>query len=131
MDEQNISDEGRWLIIPSWMVKKLKLSSLNQAYLTGDSVSILRNGKVGEVDRFTIYQSNLLPTGVAGGLASGETVVYAGHSAGLAWASQIVEMERITNPWDFGHLLRGLCVYGYKVVEPKYLAQAIVSEGAG
>lgn len=131
MDEQNVSDEGRWVILPAWCIKKLKLSPLNQAYLTGDSVSILRNGKVGMVDRFTIYQSNLLATGTAAGLAAGEVSVMAGHTAGLAWASQIVEMERITNPWDFGHLLRGLCVYGYQVVEPKYIFQGIISEGVG
>lgn len=125
MDEQNIGDEGRWVVLPAWCIKKLKLSSLNQAYLTGDSVSILRNGKVGMVDRFTIYQSNLLTS------AAGNTTVVAGHSAGLAWASQIVEMERITNPWDFGHLLRGLCVYGYQVVEPKYVFQGIITEGVG
>lgn len=131
MDEQNISDEGRWVVLPAWAIKKLKLSSLNQAYLTGDNVSILRNGKVGQVDRFTIYQSNLLPTSAtSSSLASGEYPIYAGHSSGLAWASQIVEMERTPNPWDFGHLLRGLCVYGYQVVEPKFLVQAIVSEGS-
>lgn len=49
MDEQNISDEGRWLVLPSWMIKKLKQSPLSQAYLTGDKESILRNGRVGTV----------------------------------------------------------------------------------
>lgn len=127
MDEQNISDEGRWLILPSWMIKKLKASPLSQAYLTGDKESILRNGKVGEVDRFTIYQSNLLAINAS----DGSTNIIAGHPAGLAWASQIVEMERITNPWDFGHLMRGLCVYGFQVIEPKFLVWGVVLEGAG
>lgn len=128
MDEQNISDEGRWLILPSWMIKKIKQSPLGQAYLTGDKESILRNGRVGTVDRFTIYQSNLLSTNTAAG---GSTNIISGHSAGLAWASQITEMEELQNPWDFGTLQRGLCVYGYKVIEPKYLFWGVVAEGAG
>lgn len=128
MDEQNISEEGRWLVLPAWMIKKIKNSSLQQAYLTGDKESILRNGKVGTIDRFTIFQSNLLSTNSGAG---GSTNIIAGHPAGLAWASQIVEMERITNPWDFGHLMRGLCVYGYQVIEPKFLAWGVVQEGAG
>jgi hypothetical protein len=39
----------------------IKQSELRQAYLSGDSVSMLRNGRLGMVDRFTIYISNLLP----------------------------------------------------------------------
>lgn len=128
MDEQNITDEGRWLIVPSWFIKKLKQSELKQAYLTGDKESILRNGMVGTVDRFTIYQSNLLTSQTTAG---GSTNIIAGHPAGLAWASQIVELERITNPWDFGHLMRGLCVYGYQVIEPNYIVWGVVQEGTG
>lgn len=126
MDEQNISEEGRWLILPSWYIKALKKSDLKAAYLTGDDQSVLRNGRVGMVDRFTIFQSNLLAVTDA---STDFTNVIAGHPAGLAWASQIVEMERLQNPWDFGHLMRGLCVYGYKVIEPKYLVHARVYAG--
>ena len=42
------------------MISLLKQSELRQAYLTGDGTSPLRNGQVGRVDRFTVYQSNLL-----------------------------------------------------------------------
>lgn len=128
LDEQNISEEGRWLVMPAWMIKKIKGSALAGANFSGDGVSIQRNGRVGMIDRFTIFQSNLLSTNAGAG---GSTNIIAGHSAGLAWASQIVEMERTTNPWDFGHLIRGLCVYGYQVIEPKYLAWGVVQEGAG
>lgn len=126
LDEQNVSDEGRWLIVPAWFVKKLKGSELKQAYLTGDKESIMRNGKVGTIDRFTIYQSNLMSQNAA----DSSWNIVCGHPAGLAWASQIVEMERLPNPWDFGQLMRGLCVYGYQVVEPNYLAWGVVSEGS-
>ena len=62
LDEQNVPESGRWLVIPSWMAMLLKTSDLKAAYLTGDDKSPLRNGKIGQIDRFTVYSSNSLPT---------------------------------------------------------------------
>jgi len=53
LDEQNIPETGRWIVIPTWMATLIKRSELRQAYLSGDSVSILRNGRLGMVDRFS------------------------------------------------------------------------------
>jgi hypothetical protein len=129
LDEQNIPEEGRWLVMPVWAIAQLKFSELRQAYLTGDSTSVMRNGRVGQVDRFTIYSSNLLPAGVAGGLAAGEFVFYAGHAHGLTFASQISKVETLRSELTFGRLLRGLQVYGYQIVDGKALTQAIVTRG--
>jgi hypothetical protein len=128
LDEQNIPEEGRWVVMPVWAIAMLKFSDLRQEYLTGDNMSPLRNGKVGMVDRFTIYGSNLLPAGVAGGLAAGEYVFYAGHAHGLTFASQISKVETLRSELTFGTILRGLQVYGYQVVDGKALAQAIVTK---
>lgn len=128
LDEQNIPEEGRWLIMPVWAVNQLKMSDLRQAYITGDSVSPLRNGRVGMIDRFTIYSSNLLPAGTAGGLASGEYVFYAGHAHGLTFASQVSKVETLRSELTFGTILRGLQVYGYQVVDNKAIAQAVVTK---
>lgn len=127
LDEQNIPEEGRWVVLPVWAVNQLKMSDLRQAYITGDSVSPLRNGRVGMIDRFTIYSSNLLPSGTAGGLAAGEFVIYAGHAHGLTFASQISKVETLRSELTFGTILRGLQVYGYQVVDGKALAQAVVT----
>lgn len=129
LDEQNIPETGRWLVMPAWMATLIKRSELRQAYLSGDAVSMLRNGRIGMVDRFTIYISNLLPVGVAGGLAAGETAVYAGHQHGLTFASQMTNMEVLRSEFTFGTLQRGLQVYGYKTIDGKALAEAIVSPG--
>jgi hypothetical protein len=129
LDEQNIPEEGRWIILPVWAISMLKFSDLRQAYLTGDNTSPLRNGRVGTIDRFTVYSSNLLPTGVAGGLAAGEFAVYAGHAHGLTFASQINKMETLKSEMTFGTILRGLQVYGYQIVDGKALAQAVVTRG--
>lgn len=128
LDEQNIPEEGRWVVMPVWAIAQLKFSDLRQAYITGDAVSPLRNGRVGMIDRFTIYSSNLLPSGTAGGLASGEFVIYAGHAHGLTFASQVNKVETLRSELTFGTILRGLQVYGYQIVDGKALAQAVVTK---
>jgi hypothetical protein len=128
LDEQNIPETGRWVVMPTWAATLIKKSELRQAYLSGDSISTLRNGRTGMVDRFTLYTSNLLPSGVLGGMASGEYAIYAGHAHGLTFASQFTKMETIRSERTFGTLLRGLQVYGYKVIDDKALAEAIVTK---
>jgi len=130
LDEQNVPEEGRWAIIPTWAATKIKQSELRQAYLSGDQTSMLRNGRLGQVDRFTIYVSNLLPKGPITGppaLAAGEWVIYAGHPHGLTFASQVSKVETLRSEHTFGQILRGLQVYGYKVIDPIAIAQAIVT----
>ncbi len=126
LDEQNVPDEGRWLVAPPWFMMLIKQSDLKIASLTGDSVSIARNGKVGEVDRFTLYQSRNLLRQTSPGPA---TYIMFGHSAGLTFAAQIVECQMIDNPNDFGYVIRGLMVFGYEVIGPNYLGTAVVKRG--
>lgn len=127
LDEQNIPETGRWVIIPAWVASRIKMSELRDASLTGDAQSTLRNGRLGMVDRFTIYSSNLLPSGVSAGLASGEWAIYAGHSHGLTFATQMTKMETLRSESAFGTLMRGLQIYGSKVIDGTALAQAIIS----
>lgn len=129
LDERNIPEAGRWVVIPTWMSTLIKKSELRQAYMSGDSVTMIRNGRIGMVDRFTVYVSNLLPNGVAGGLAAGEYAIYAGHAHGLTFASQMTNMETLRSERTFGQILRGLQVYGYKVIDGTAMAQAIVIAG--
>lgn len=128
LDEQNIPETGRWIVLPTWAATLIKKSELRQTYLSGDGVSMLRNGRLGMIDRFTLYSSNLLPSGVADGLAAGETAIYAGHAHGLTFASQVSKVETLRSEMTFGTVLRGLQVYGYKVLDGTALAQVIVSK---
>lgn len=128
LDEQNIPETGRWIVLPTWASTLVKQSELRQAYLSGDGVSILRNGRLGMVDRFTLYTSNLLPSGTTVG-AAGEWVMYAGHSHGLTFASQVSKVETLRSEQTFGTVLRGLQVFGYKVIDGTALAQAVVTPG--
>lgn len=126
LDEQNLPDEGRWFVAPPWFMGAIKKSDLRIASLAGDGVSIARNGKVGEVDRFTLYQSRNLLSQVSPGPAS---YCLFGHSAGLTFAAQVLECQMIDNPNDFGYIIRGLMVYGYQAIGPNYLATAVVARG--
>jgi hypothetical protein len=118
LDENNVSDEGRWMVGTPWYINQVKRSDLRIASLAGDGVSILRNGKVGVVDRFSIFQSRNIAKNV-GGTTSWSLMF--GHSAGLAFAAQIVEAQMIDNPSDFGYLIRGLMVFGFQTIGPTYL----------
>jgi hypothetical protein len=133
LDEQNIPEQGRWVVMSAAAGRYIKQSELRQAYLSGDPTSMLRNGRLGQVDRFTIYISNLLPVhdGLGGAndanFAVGEQIIFAGHSHGLTFASQISKVETLRSELTFGQILRGLQVYGYQVVDGNALAQAQIT----
>lgn len=129
LDEQNVPESDRWLILTPYERQLLMHSNLAQAQFMGDNSSIVRNGKIGMIDRFTVYVSNLLPTAAANLSFTGTTqtgaakrhIVLAGHKSALTFASQINKVETIPNPNDFGSLVRGLMVYGRRVIKPEAL----------
>lgn len=139
LDEQNVPEDGRWVVIPAWMSALIKASDLKQAYLTGDSVSPLRNGKIGMIDRFTVYVSNNLAkvTDLGSDAASGGTGgaadsnawrIMAGTRDAISFASQITNVETLRAQTTFGNIMRGLNVYGYKVTKPEALVSAYVKK---
>jgi len=120
LDELNIPEEGRFIVLSPEFISMLKQSELRQAYLTGDATSPLRNGLVGMVDRFKVFQSNMVYTPASGGDA-GYTHVLAGHPKALSFASQFTNTETVRMESTFGDQVRGLKVYGSKVIVPNAL----------
>jgi hypothetical protein len=127
LDEQNIPETGRWLIIPPWMAGMIKKSDLRNASISGDGSSLLRNGRLGMIDRFTLYASNLLPTATEG--STNAFRIFGGHPHGLTFASQITTMETLRSEQTFGTLLRGLQVYGAKVLDGIALTELYAIRG--
>ena len=122
LDEANCPEGDRFLVIPAKMAGLIKQSDLKDASITGDNESPLRNGRLGMIDRFTVYVShNLKKT------SGGEFSVIGGHKMGFTFASQMTNMETIRSETTFGNIIRGLQVYGYKVVKPEALATMIVT----
>ena len=119
LDEQNVPETGRFLIMPFWATTQLKMSDIKDASLSGDSTSPLRNGRVGVIDRFTIYNSNLLPTYTDGSDTTYHMIF--GTKAGLTFATQLTKTETLRAESTFGDIMRSLMVYGHKVVKPEAL----------
>lgn len=123
LDEQNVPDTNRWLILPPIICGLIKKSDLQDASLAGDGTSILRNGRIGMIDRFEIYRSNNLNS------TSGVFDMMFGTPHAVTFASQLVKNETLKNPNDFGDLLRGLQVYGYKTIQSKALGHFVGQKG--
>ena len=121
LDEANCPESERFLIVPAKMAGFIKKSDLKDASITGDSVSVLRNGRLGMIDRFTVYVSHNLS------VTSGKFSIISGHKMGFTFASQMTEMESLRAESTFGNVIRGLQVYGYQVVKPEALSQGIVT----
>jgi len=137
LDEQNVPEDGRWLIMTPFDRHLLMQSNIAQAYFTGDQASTIRTGKIGMLDRFTVYVSNLLPRGAAGkalvsGLtdpATGGTVsnakvrrtMIAGTKDAVGFAMTVNKTEPLRNQTDFGDIVRGLAIYGRKTLKPEAL----------
>jgi len=125
LSQQNVPEQDRFFVVPLWVASLIKKSDLKNASISGDNVSIMRNGRIGQIDGATIYTSNLLPQVVDG--ANNCSYIIAGNKSGLTFASQIV---RVDNPFPaqntFGDIMRGLQVYGFKVINPVALAAAYV-----
>lgn len=122
LDEANAPESDRFVVIPAKMAGLIKKSDLKDASLTGDNISVLRNGRLGMIDRFTVYMSHNLNVA-----AGGKFSVIAGHKMGFTFASQMTEMETLRSESTFGDIIRGLQVYGYKVVKGEALAQGVVT----
>jgi len=119
LDEANCPEQGRFVVIPARMAGLIKKSELKDASITGDSMSPIRNGRLGMVDRFTLYVSHNV------NVSSSKYSLIAGTKMGFTFASQMTEMETIRSETTFGDIIRGLQVYGYKVVKPEALATAV------
>jgi len=146
LDEQNVPEDGRFLILSPYDRHLLMQSSIAQAYFTGDQSSTIRTGKIGMLDRFSVYVSNLLPRGEAGkalvaGLSATSTggavtnakarrLMVAGTKAATSFAMTINKTEPLRNQTDFGDIVRGLAVYGRKVVKPEAMVTAVVGSAS-
>ena len=115
LDEKNVPEEGRWLLLPPWICGMIKKSDLKDASIAGDGTSILRNGRVGMIDRFMIYNNNNLA------VTSGTSNCMAGTKHAISFASQFVKTETLRLQNQFGDAIRGLKVYGFEETQPDAL----------
>lgn len=122
----DVSNPGKiWAVVPAWVATRIQTSKLSEVQVSGDGISMLRNGRLGVIGNLTIYQSNNIEPD-----ESGNYHIIVGHKDCYTFASQLVETETLKNPNDFGDLLRGLQVYGDKVIKPEGIVDLYVSKAA-
>lgn len=127
LDEQNRPDTDRKLVLPAWVCGLIKKSDLKDASITGDGVSVLRNGRIGMIDRWEIFMSNNLNVVVDGSFRA--THALGLHKSAVTFAAQFVEMDTLKSESTFGQLVRGLNVYGYETVQPDSLLDMYIAKG--
>jgi len=122
LDDQNVPEEGRWFVAPPSFYEELSQSGskLMSVDFNAGQGSI-RNGLVssGKLRGFDMYKSNNI---AATSNASGK--VLAGHMSSTATANTILSTEVIRDPSSFGDIVRGLHVYGAKVLRDDALISA-------
>ena len=131
MDTQNVDARGRWVVLDPVFVEMLK--DEDSRMLNGDfGGSGLQNGLVlNNIHGFRVYVSNALPAAGTGAGTSGTTaqstnygVVVAGQDDAVASAEQINKVENYRDPDSFADIVRGMHLYGRKILRPEALITA-------
>jgi len=131
LDQQQVDSQGRWLVIDPIMMEVLRDedSRLLNADFGGSG---LQNGMVlNNFHGFRVYTSSNLPAVGTGagttGTANQNTnygVIVAGHDSAVATAEQINKTETYRDPDSFADIVRGMHLYGRKILRPEALITA-------
>ena len=139
LDDQSVPEENRWFVAPPAFYKHLFSAGAKfaEVQVTGDATSPLRNGLVslGNIAGFQCYKSTALVSNggtdqvTLTGLATDgtENILMAGHMSATATASHIAKTEVVRSTETFSDIVRGLHVFGRKVLRPEALVRAVVS----
>jgi hypothetical protein len=119
----NVSKVGRWVVLPPWYASLLLENDKFVNTAADASQMALREGWVGRALGFDIFESNNAP------LVTGDDyAVLAGTNRAMTFASQITRTEALRSEVRFADRMRGLYVYGAKVMRPDGLATLIASQ---
>jgi len=123
LDESNAPINGRFCIIPAWFHGMLLKDDrfVRSGTTVGDAR--LANGEVGEAAGFRILKSNNVPN--TSGL---KYKIIAGHANATGYVEQILDLQGYKPEKRFGDAVKGLHVYGAKVVRPACLACLIANK---
>lgn len=119
LDVQNVPDEGRWLVVsPDFYALLLQDSRFIEGTEAGHNT--LLNGVVGQVRGFTVVKSNNVPRKSA---SPDTQSILAGTNAAVTFAQQVSKVEAMRMQTDFADMVRGLDLYGAKVIRPECLTK--------
>lgn len=119
---QNVPKPGRWAVVPPWAEGLLQKDPRFVSFGTQGNAETLKNGKIGRVAGFDIRVSNNVP------LAGSVYTVIAGVKSAAAYVEQIRNMEPFRPDDSFGDAMKGLLLYGRKVIDPSRLVSIAVTQ---
>ena len=131
LDGQNVPSTGRWIVIDPVMMEVLR--DEDSRFLNADFGGAgLQNGLVlNNFHGFRVHISNNLPSAGTGASTTGTAnqntnygVIVAGHDAAVATAEQINKTETYRDPDSFADIVRGMHLYGRKILRPEALVTA-------
>lgn len=142
LDDQSVPEENRWFVAPPIFYEKMFQAGnkLAEVQVTGDATSPLRNGLAlpGTFAGFRCYKSTALnSTGgtdqvtLTDGSATlatdgSENVVLAGHMSAVSTASHIAKTEVVRSTESFSDVIRGLHVFGRKVLRQEAVVRGVI-----
>ena len=142
LDDESVPEENRWFVAPPIFYEKVFQAGnkIAEVQVTGDATSPLRNGlaTVGTLAGFRCYKSTALNstggtdqvtlTDASATLATdgSENLVLAGHMSSTSTASHIAKTEVVRSTESFSDVLRGLHVFGQKVLRPEAIGRGVV-----
>ena len=138
LDDQSVPEENRWFVAPPIFYEKMFQAGnkMAEVQVTGDGTSPLRNGLAipGTLAGFRCYKSTALNS-TAGtdqvtlsGVATdaSENVILAGHMSSTSTASHIAKTEVVRSTESFSDVIRGLHVFGRKVLRPEAVVRGVI-----
>jgi hypothetical protein len=140
LDDESIPEENRFFVAPPAFYEALfgAGAKFAEVQVTGDGTSPLRNGLVmqGNIAGMACYKSTALNNSgtdvvtITSQDTTNDFVVLAGHMSSTATASHIAKTEVVRSTDTFSDIVRGLHVFGRKVLRPEALVQGVVATAA-
>lgn len=121
LSEKNTPENGRFVVVPPWFHGELLKDERFVSFGTDANRATLTNGMVGRAAGFDIMQSNAVPSTSS----TAAFRIMAGHRIATSFANQISSVEAFRMEKRFSDAVKGLHVYGGKVVRPSNLAALI------
>ncbi len=121
LDENNAPSQGRWAVVKPVLLGKLRKDARFVSFGTEANRAVAAGTYVGTVAGFNILVSNKVPDS-----ATPNPQILAGHSMAVTYADQIESLEAYRPELRFADAMKGLHVYGGKIIRPELLAKVAV-----
>ena len=118
LSENNVPKADRFVVVPEFFYGLLQ----KDPRFTKDP-TVLATGYIGDVAGMRVYTSNNVPNTLGA-----KYKIVAGHKSAISFAQQIDSVEAYRPEKSFSDAVKGLQLYGAKVVKPEALAVMTINK---